>query len=106
MENKYFNALYTITEREENIEETTKRYIEDYGEHPTQVLINLINSYEKLIEDLNYLKKEDYVIYHFPNGRKIFGIDITDMPSEKEKRKEQLDKLLNQILKGELNGKL
>lgn len=101
MENKYFNALYTITEKEEKIEEAINRYIKDYGEHPTQVLINLINCYEKLIEDLNYLKEEDYVIYQFPNGRKIFGIDITDMPSEKEKRKELLDKLLNQILKGE-----
>lgn len=106
MENKYFNALYTITESEENIKETTKRFINDYGEHPTQVLINLINHYEKLIEDLNYLKKEDYVIYHFPNGRKIFGIDITDMPSEKEKRKEQLESILNRIINGDINGKL
>ena len=73
MMNKYFNDLYTITKKEEKIEEAINRYINDYGEHPTQVLINLINRYEKLIEDLNYLKEEDYVIYHFPNGRKIFG---------------------------------
>lgn len=101
MENKYFNALYTITEKEEKIEEAITRYIEDYGEHPTQVLINLINRYEKLIEDLEYLKENDFVKYEFPNGRKVFGIDVTDMPSEKEKRKQLLDKILNQILKGE-----
>lgn len=52
---------------------------------------------EKLEKDLKYISEQDFQIYRFPNGRIIFGVDITNCPSEQEKVK----RILEEVLKNE-----
>lgn len=59
------------------------------------VLEDGINRLEKLEKDLKYISEQDFQIYRFPNGRIIFGVDITNCPSEQEKVKRILEEVLN-----------
>lgn len=58
------------------------------------VLEDGINRLEKLEKDLKYISEQDFQIYRFPNGRIIFGVDITNCPSEQEKVKRILEDIL------------
>lgn len=60
------------------------------------VLEDGINRLEKLEKDLKYISEQDFQIYRFPNGRIIFGVDITNCPSEQEKVKRILEEVLEQ----------
>lgn len=56
---------------------------------------------KKLEKDLKYISEQDFQIYKFPNGRIIFGIDITNCPSEQEKVKRIFKEVLKEVLEDE-----
>lgn len=64
----------------------------------------LNKNYKRLKEDLLYLKKNSVEVYIFPN-RKILGYDITDSPSEIERKKEILEDIIKNISEGVKNDK-
>ncbi len=66
--------------------------LEEYNE--------LNKNYKRLKEDLLYLKKTGVEVYIFPDGRKILGYDITDSPSEIERKKEILEDIIKNIIEG------
>ena len=56
---------------------------------------------EELEKDLTYINNQDFQTYKFPNGTIIFGVDITNCPSEKEKKKRILEMVLKEVLGNE-----
>ena len=78
------------------VEEHYKGFMSDYD-----VLLEECNGlnkdYKRVKRDLLYLQKNGAEIYVFPNGRKIFGFDITDCPSELEIRKEIIEDAIKNI---------
>lgn len=70
--------------------------LEEYNE--------LNKNYKRLKEDLLYLQQIGIGVYIFPN-RKILGYDITDSPSEIERKKEILEDIIKNISEGVKNDK-
>ena len=56
---------------------------------------------EELEKDLIYINNQDFQTYKFPNGRILFGVDITNCPREKEKKKRILERMLKEVLENE-----
>lgn len=93
--NKYQKALKVIwfkTDYKDYSNKTIDEVNQAFG-----VLEEGINRLEKLEKDLKYISEQDFQIYRFPNGRIIFGVDITNCPSEQEKVK----RILEEVLKNE-----
>ena len=63
-------------------------------------LLTEVERYNKLEKDLLYLKEQNIELFQFTNGRKIIGIDITNMPSEIEK----IQRIIKETLKGVLGN--
>ena len=61
--NKYQEALYVITSKDDEIERNINNYIKKYNEHPTKTLINLINRNAKLEKAIKMLK-EHFEFYY------------------------------------------
>ena len=57
----------------------------------------LSRKYDILKKDLLYLQEQNVKIFIFPDGRKMLGIDINDIPSEAEKVK-KLEDIINNIM--------
>ena len=90
--NKYQKALKVIwfkTDYKDYSNKTIDEVNQAFG-----VLEEGINRLEKLEKDLKYISEQDFQIYRFPNGRIIFGVDITNCPSEQEKVKRILEEVL------------
>lgn len=85
------------------VEEHYKDFTGDYD-----VLLEEYNelnkNYKRLKEDLLYLQQIGIGVYIFPN-RKILGYDITDSPSEIERKKEILEDIIKNISEGVKNDK-
>ena len=67
-------------------------------------LQELINEHKKIKEDLLFLKEQGIEMLESPNGRKFLALEITNMPSEINYRKEIFEKLMNDIIKNIING--
>ena len=78
------------------VEEHYKEFMQDYD-----VLLEEYNelnkNYKILKKDLLYLKKNSVELYVFPNGRKILGIDINDIPSEIENLKDIINNIMEEL---------
>ena len=64
-------------------------------------IVNDLDRLEELEKDLTYINNQDFQTYKFPNGTIIFGVDITNCPSEKEKKKRILEMVLKEVLENE-----
>lgn len=69
-----------------------------------KLLQELIDKHKKIKEDLLFLKEQGVEILESPNGRKFLALEITNMPSEINYRKELFEKLMNDIINNIING--
>ena len=58
----------------------------------------LSRKYEILKGDLLHLQEKNVKIFIFPDGRKILGVDINDLPSEVKFRGKNLKDIINDFM--------
>lgn len=99
--NKYQEALDTIgmtktnNIKSESLSKPRVMYlVKELRKKEIQTIKQYLERLEKLEKDLKYISEQDFQIYRFPNGRIIFGVDITNCPSEQEKVKRILEEVL------------
>lgn len=79
------------------------RMLDEYLKH-CDTLQELIDKHKKVKEDLLFLKEQGAVTLKFPSGRKFLALEITNIPSEEEYKKELFETLINNIINNIING--